>query len=122
VVDICKAAGLDRVVFHCFTGTRGDLEKLLDAGFVVSFSGIVTFPSSQLHALVPLVPIDRLLVETDSPYLSPVPLRGSRNEPSRVALVGAAVAAMRAEEPESLAAAVRATFARLFQPQRRGTA
>ncbi len=114
VVDVCRAIGAERVVFHCFTGTSNELRKLLDAGYWVSFSGIVTFPSSHVPELVRAVPLERLLVETDTPYLSPVPFRGRPNEPSRVAVVGQAVASLRGMAPEHLAGATRAAFSALF--------
>lgn len=70
-------------VLHCFTGTKEDAKKLLDMGWYISFSGIVTYPKSdELRKIVQFVPLDRLLVETDSPYLAPQPKRGKRNEPS----------------------------------------
>lgn len=82
-----------RTVFHCFTGGPAEAEACLERGALLSISGIVTFPSADdVRAAVAITPPDRLLVETDSPYLSPVPFRGRRNTPARVAVVGAAVA------------------------------
>ena len=74
-------------VIHCFTGTPADARAYVDAGFYISFSGIVTFPARSagpIREAVRVVPLDRLLVETDAPYLAPVPLRGKRNEPAFV--------------------------------------
>jgi TatD DNase family protein len=72
-------------VLHCFTRTREFARKLLDLGFYISFSGIVTFRNAdELRAVAEYVPLDRMLIETDSPYLAPVPMRGSRNEPAFV--------------------------------------
>ena len=86
-------------VMHCFTGGAGLMETALDLGWYVSFSGIVTFGSWTDRELVRRVPGDRLLIETDSPYLAPVPERGRRNEPAFVAHTCRAVAEMRGEEP-----------------------
>ena len=82
-----------RTVFHCFTGGPDEARECLARGGVVSFSGIITFPSGQdLRDAAAITPLDRLLVETDSPYLAPVPYRGKTNQPGWVPLVGAAVA------------------------------
>jgi len=83
----------DRTVFHCFTGGADEAEAGLARGAMLSFSGIVTFKSADdVRAAAALCPLDRLLVETDSPYLAPVPHRGKPNQPANVALVGAHVA------------------------------
>ena len=82
-----------RTVFHCFTGGTAEARRALDLGAFLSFSGIVTFPSADdVLAAAAVTPLDRVLVETDAPYLAPVPHRGRQNEPSFVPLVGAAVA------------------------------
>jgi TatD DNase family protein len=78
-----------RTVIHCFTGGPDEARTCLDLGFYLSFSGIVTFPKSiDVLEAAHLCPIDRLLIETDSPFLSPVPFRGKPNEPARVAVIG----------------------------------
>ncbi len=75
-------------VFHCFTGGVDRARRALDLGFYVSLAGIVTFPkATDLHEVAAFVPADRLLIETDSPFLAPVPHRGNRNEPAWVAHV-----------------------------------
>ena len=80
-------------MFHCFTGGPAEARRCLDIGASLSFSGIVTFKSADdVREAAELCPLDRLLVETDSPFLTPVPHRGSVNEPARVPLVGWAVA------------------------------
>ena len=85
-----------RTVYHCFTGGPEEAGRALDMGGALSFSGIVTFPSAgEVREAAALCPIDRLLVETDSPFLAPVPHRGKPNSPALVPLVGAAVAAAR---------------------------
>lgn len=86
----------DRTVFHCFTGGEDEARRCLDRGAVLSFSGIVTFKAADdVRAAVALCPLERLLVETDSPYLAPVPHRGKPNRPAFVPVVGAAVAAVK---------------------------
>jgi TatD DNase family protein len=93
-VDILTAEGVpDRTVVHCFTGGPDEARRCLDLGAFLSFSGVVTFKNAdQVREAVSLCPMDRLLVETDAPFLTPVPHRGTLNEPSRVPLVGAAIA------------------------------
>jgi TatD DNase family protein len=105
------------VVFHCFTGTIATARRVLDAGYHLSLAGIVTFPRAlELKEVAAFVPLDRLLVETDSPYLAPVPYRGKRNEPAHVSLVAETVAALRAEPAARIAEATSATFRRIFNP------
>ena len=79
-----KSAGLGGIL-HCFTGSQDDAKTFLDAGFLISFSGNITFKKAEnLREVVPFIPLDRMLTETDSPYLAPVPFRGKRNEPAYV--------------------------------------
>ena len=101
-------------VLHCFTGTQKLARTALDAGWYVSFSGIVTFRKWTDDELVRLVPADRLLVESDAPYLAPVPHRGRRNEPSFVPRTIERMAAMRGVTAEVLAADTTANAQRLF--------
>ncbi len=93
-VDILTAQGVpDRTVVHCFTGGPDEARRCLAMGAFLSFSGVVTFKNAaEVREAVSLCPLDRLLVETDAPFLTPVPHRGTLNEPSRVPLVGAAIA------------------------------
>jgi len=82
-----------RTVLHCFTGGPGEARRALDLGAYLSYSGIVTFPGADdVRAAAGITPLDKLLVETDAPYLAPVPRRGRENEPGLVTMVGAAVA------------------------------
>jgi len=114
---ILTQAGPVPGVFHCFTGDVRMARRALDAGFYVSLSGIVTFPrATELKAVAAFVPGDRLLVETDSPYLAPVPHRGVRNEPAHVSRVCAVVAELRHTTAEAVADETSANFARLFNP------
>ena len=85
-------------VLHCFSGEAPLLDAALAAGWYVSFAGVVTFRKYDAQALLRAVPADRLLVETDAPYLAPVPQRGKRNEPAFVPFVAGGVAAIRGED------------------------
>ena len=114
---ILQAEGAAAVggVIHCFTGDRDDARRYLDLGFAISVAGIVTFKNADtLRDAVRTVPLDRLLVETDAPYLAPVPHRGRRNEPAHVRLVAEAVATVRGEPLATVAAATTANARRLF--------
>lgn len=114
--DILAAEGVPpRTVFHCFSGGPDEARRCLDLGGVLSFSGIVSFPSAtDLHAAARLCPLDRLLVETDSPYLAPVPHRGKKNQPAWVVDVAAALATVKAVALQDVASATwgtaRATY------------
>jgi len=106
----------ERTVFHCFTGGPGEARKALDLGAALSFSGIVTFPSAgDVRDAARLCPLDRLLVETDSPFLAPVPFRGKPNSPALVPVVGAAVAATRGAADAVIEEASWVNSTRLFQ-------
>jgi TatD DNase family protein len=110
-------------VLHCFSSGRGLAEAALELGFYVSISGIVTFRNAEeLRGIVRDLPLDRLLVETDAPYLAPVPYRGKRNEPAFVAATAAAVAALKGVSPEQIAAVTRENFFRLFAKAARSAA
>ncbi len=104
-----------RGVLHCFTSSRNLAEKALDLGFFISLSGIVTFKNAaDLRETAKIIPMDRLLVETDAPYLAPVPMRGKPNEPSYVVHTARFVADLKGVTPEALAEATTANFFRLF--------
>ena len=120
---ILRDAGSGRVrgVFHCFTGGVDMARRALDVGFHVSFAGILTFPkAAELREAARIVPEDRLLIETDSPYLAPVPFRGKRNEPAFVARVLDVLAETRAAERAALESAITRNFTRLFGPNHAG--
>ena len=103
-------------LLHCFSSGRGLAEAALEMGGYISFSGILTFPkSTENRDIAHDVPADRLLVETDAPYLAPVPFRGKRNEPSYVARTAAVLAEVRGIAPGALAALTTANFRRLFR-------
>ncbi len=108
-------AGSAGGVFHCFTETMEVARAALDLGFYISFSGIVTFKSAQdLRDVAAFVPEDRLLIETDSPYLAPVPFRGKTNTPAYVPFVAKQIAEVRAMTVEAVAEATNRNFDRLF--------
>ncbi len=102
-------------VFHCFTETAEVARAALDLGFYISFSGILTFKSAQdLRDVASFVPLDRLLIETDSPYLAPVPFRGKTNNPSYVPHVARQLAEIRGMPVEAVAQVTSTNFERLF--------
>ena len=103
-----------RGVLHCYTGSIGLAEIALEGGWYVSFSGIITFRKWTDDALLRLVPDDRLLVESDSPYLAPVPHRGRRNEPAWVSFTVARLASVRGVEAAALGAFTAQNARRLF--------
>ncbi|WP_024539372.1 TatD family hydrolase [Comamonas badia] len=108
-------AGSAGGVFHCFTESMEVARAALDLGFHISFSGIVTFKKSQdLREVAAFVPIDRMLIETDSPYLAPVPMRGKPNSPAYVPYVAQQVAQVRGVDITEIAQATSRNFERLF--------
>ena len=102
--DVFAAEGVpERTIFHCFTGGPDEAQKCLDLGAYLSFSGIVTFKTAtELHAAARLCPMDRMLAETDSPFLAPVPHRGRTNQPAFVTHVVEALARLRETTTESV--------------------
>lgn len=104
-------------VMHCWSGTPEEMQGFLELGFYISFSGNVTFPKAEAtHACAQRVPADRYLVETDCPFLAPVPRRGKRNEPAYVAAVAARVAELRGVSPDLVARQSTANACTLFGP------
>jgi TatD DNase family protein len=117
-IEILRSEGADECcgVMHCFTEDWAMATSALNLGFYISFSGIVTFRNApDLQAVARRVPADRLLVETDAPYLSPVPMRGKRNEPAFVRHTAKFLAQLRGEPEERLAAQTTENFFRLFK-------
>ena len=104
-IDILVATGVpEHTIIHCFTGGPEEARRCLDLGASLSFSGVVTFKTAvEVREAAQICPIDRLLIETDSPFLTPVPHRGSPNEPARVPLVGATIAAVKGVSRELVA-------------------
>jgi TatD DNase family protein len=100
---------------HCFTESQEVARAALDLGFHISFSGIVTFRNAhELKDVARNVPLDRLLIETDAPYLAPVPFRGKRNQPAYVPHIAVEIARLRGVPPEDIARATTSNFFRLF--------
>ena len=108
MIEICnklsKQGKCPQGVLHCWTGTQKEMKQFLDLGFYISFSGIVTFPKAhEIHECAKLVPKDKYLIETDSPFLAPVPHRGKRNEPAFVENVANFMAGLRSVELNTIA-------------------
>lgn len=110
-----EGAGEAGGVMHCFTESWPVAQACLDLGFYISFSGIVTFRNAKdLHDVARRIPLERMLIETDSPYLAPVPFRGRLNQPAYVKHVAEGIAALRGIAIEEVAAATTTNFFRLF--------
>ena len=111
--------GAYRGVIHCFTSSQYLAEKAIEMGFYISFSGVVSFKTAQaIRDVVKTVPLDRLLVETDAPFLAPMPYRGKRNEPSFVPHTNKVVAEIKGISPEECARITTENFFRLFNKAR----
>jgi TatD DNase family protein len=93
-LDICRSVGIPNVLFHCYTGSEKTARSIIDEGYHISFSGIITFRNSPLHNFIGKLPLDHLHIETDTPYLAPVPHRGKPNRPALVSLVGERLASI----------------------------
>ncbi|MCI0489730.1 MAG: TatD family hydrolase [Blastocatellia bacterium] len=110
-----KGAGLPGII-HCFTGTRWFAEEAMKLGFSISFSGVVTFKNAEdLRDTAEALPLENLLIETDSPFMSPVPFRGRRNEPAYVVETARCIAGLRNVTVEEMGRITSANFKRLFQ-------
>ena len=113
-------AGLPGII-HCFTGTREFAEAAVEMGFLISFSGVVTFKKSEdLRQTSRSLPLDKILVETDAPFLAPVPFRGRRNEPAYVVETARAIGELRGLSGEEIGRITAANFKRLFQLESAG--
>lgn len=112
---VCGECGVADAVFHCFTGTQEDLEAVVDRGYYVSLSGIITFKNFALRQYIRDIPLDRLLIETDCPYLAPVPYRGKQNQPAWAGLVGEEVARLYGVAADELARVIEQNFRRVFK-------
>tara|TARA_B100000212_G_C27318651_1_gene509074 strand:+ start:127 stop:924 length:798 start_codon:yes stop_codon:yes gene_type:complete len=120
MISICKDLKKRNIcpkgVLHCWSGTIDEMKEFLDLGFFISFSGIVTFPKAiETHQCAKFVPNDRYLIETDSPFLAPVPYRGKRNEPSFVESVAKSIASIRSSELEVIAKETSENAEKLFR-------
>jgi TatD DNase family protein len=122
-IAILKEQGMTTGIIHCFSTSRALSEPALALGFHISISGIVTFKNAdELRSIVAEIPLDRLLIETDAPYLAPVPLRGKTNEPAYIVHTAAKVAELKGISVEELGRATTDNFFRLFGKARRPAA
>jgi TatD DNase family protein len=113
-LELLAASGVERGVFHCFSGGPREARQALDLGFHVSFAGMVTFPkATAIHEAARVVPDERLLIETDSPYLAPVPHRGKRNEPAFLVHTARRMAELRGTTLEAIAELTAGNWQRL---------
>ncbi|MBK9579983.1 MAG: TatD family hydrolase [Fibrobacterota bacterium] len=120
LLRVLRDAGYGRGVFHCFSASRQTLEKALALGFHISLSGTVTFSGASVRELVPDIPSDRLLIETDAPWLAPVPHRGKENRPALVVHVRDTVAKLREMDVAQLDDLLVANFRGLFPKSGKG--
>jgi TatD DNase family protein len=103
-------------ILHCFTGSVEHARRALDLGFLISFAGNITFPKAQnIRDAAQMVPLDRMLIETDSPYLAPIPHRGQRNEPAFVIETARQIAALQGMPPEAIGEQTSENFRRIFK-------
>jgi TatD DNase family protein len=112
-------------ILHCFTGAVDHARRALDMGFMISFAGNITFPKAQsIRDAAQIVPLDRMLIETDSPYLAPIPHRGQRNEPAFVKEVARQIGVLRHLSAEEIGAQTTQNFYKFFglSPDDAGTA
>jgi TatD DNase family protein len=109
-----KAANRGRGVFHCFTGTAEQARELFSMGFLVSYPGIVTFKNSPVVPVIREIGLENILIETDSPYLAPVPHRGKRNEPSHLPVIAGTIAVILGATPSEVARRTSENAIRLF--------
>ena len=114
-IQILKEEGAPRGVLHCFSGSRDLAKKGLDLGLYISFSGIVTFKkATELQEIATRIPLERMLIETDAPFLAPVPLRGKINQPANVIHTGQFIANLRGVSEEEIAKKTQENFFELF--------
>ena len=115
MLALLKRCGVNNGVIHCFSGSKETAREYLDMGLYISFTGLLTFKSARLAPeAAKFAPRDRVLIETDSPYMTPVPFRGERNDPSRVALVAARLAELWGISPQEAADITNENARRLF--------
>lgn len=112
--DICNKNGCSKAIFHCFTGDYDAAATVLDNGYYISFSGILTFRNAAIRELIPKLPLERLMLETDTPYLAPVPFRGKTNTPLYMHYIGQEAALLVKKSPELLQLQLKTNFNTLF--------
>jgi len=113
-IDILKEVGYFNGVFHCFSGDWGIAKTILNLGFYLGFSGSLTYNSDKLADVIKRMPQDRILIETDAPYLAPVPLRGKTNEPAYLVYIVQRIAEIRGESKDKVAEITTENGKRLF--------
>lgn len=113
--SICKNIGMQNVIFHCFTGDYQTAKLIVDNGYFLSFSGIITFKNAAIRSIIPELPLENLFIETDSPYLAPVPFRGKQNKPSYTSLIGEEIAHLCNIDPTDLQIILTENFHRCFK-------
>jgi TatD DNase family protein len=111
---ICKESGITKAIFHCFTGSFDAMSAIVDLGFYISISGIVTFPKSHMRDMVKSIPANLLLIETDTPYLAPVPHRGKTNRPAFLKYTAEEIAVLKGIDPDELEKILLENFTSLF--------
>jgi len=116
-IELVKKAGLKRGVFHCFSEDHAYAQQVLDQGLNISFTGNITYKNSPLPAIVKQLPLDRILLETDAPFMAPVPYRGKRSEPANVREVAAKHAEIFGITPEAVDRLTSRAAMKLFFPQ-----
>jgi len=113
-LSICKELSVEKAIFHCYTGDLNTAKEIVDAGYIISFSGIVTFKNVNMDDIINIVPNKQLFLETDSPYLAPVPKRGKKNVPSYVRYIYDYVATVKAISVEELSSNISTLFDTIF--------
>ena len=117
-LDVLRALWKGQGIMHCFTGDEGMAREALDLGFYLSFGGVITFPKAEpTRAAARLAPLDRILLETDCPYLAPVPYRGKRNEPAFMVETARRLAGLCGVTPEQIAERTTENWERLCRPE-----
>ncbi len=118
MIKILKEIGYGKGVFHCFSGNWEETKTILDLGFYVSFSGSITYDGRRLAEVIKKVPLERVLVETDAPYLAPNPFRGKRNEPSYLPYVVGKISEILGKKKEEVGEKTTENAKRLFLSQK----
>ena len=114
VAKLCRSSNSGPVVFHCFTGDREALDYILDCGYFISIAGIITYKNAHIRDLLPHIPLDRLFLETDTPYLAPVPKRGAHNQPGYLIYTAEETARILSVDKDTLQKALIDNFQILF--------
>jgi TatD DNase family protein len=115
IYEILKDCGIGKIVFHCFSSTKEFAKKILDLGYFISFTGNITFPKNLIgQEVVKYVPLERIMLETDCPFLAPVPHRGQTNEPAYVKYIAEKIAELKATSVEEVASATSANARSFF--------